>query len=433
MPRLRIISTRRKPVYSYSCMGHGKLVLTTASDDYPGFLKKRAKANATQSAEHPQLIDMRAANGKKTLERLVADHAGVEIIDNYAEQYAELLLSRNAHLYRARYDVQVASIKDMLAEHYGKRPAWEMGSWVFYPWRKQLVHVLSQDDFEALRTIRNRDLITAREQKKLLDFSVASFGMSVGSAGALVMAMSGISRRIKLIDGAVISGSNLNRIMTGVSSVGKGKALTIGQQIYEMNPYSTVQYYDKGSSDNVDDIMDEPWPVQAAIDEIDDLEMKTRIRFEARKRRVPVVMATELGDTVMLDVERFDLEPDRPLFHGAIPDIERLLDQPLENYREWTKHAVKMIDPTNMPLKLQKSLLKIGTTIVTHPQLGSTSMMTGGVLAFAIKSIALNQPLKSGRYVIALEKEFLADHKTRNYRRAHKKHTKLLSRSVNSM
>jgi hypothetical protein len=86
-----------------------------------------------------------------------------------------------------------------------------------------------------------------------------------------------------------------------------------------------------------------------------------------------------------------------------------------------------------MTVKMQKSLLKIGTTVVTHPQLGSTVMMTGGVIAFAAKNIALGNPLDSGRYVISLEHELLADHKTRKYKRAHKKHTKVMHKAVNSM
>ena len=414
-------------------MGHKNLVLTDAAAAYPEFLKKAANGGGRELSAEPVLFDMSEAGQEKALEKFVKEHPGIELVDNYAEQYAELLLSTNAHLYRAKYEVQVASIADLLDKHYAGRPAWALGSWAYYPWSRQLVHVLAQADFEALRTIRNRDLITVEEQAKLFDFKVAAFGMSVGSAGALATSISGISRQMKLIDGAVISGSNLNRILTGVSSVGLSKATVIARQIYEMNPYSQVVSFDKVTAENIAEIFDKPWAVDIAYDEIDDIEMKVRIRFEARKRRVPVVMATELGDTVMLDVERFDIEPERELFHGLVPGIEKLLDSSLENYREWTKHAVRIIDPANMPIKMQKSLLKIGTNIVTHPQLGSTVMMTGGVLAFAAKNIALGNPLKSGRYVIALEKEMLADHQTRQYRRAHKKHTKVLHRSVNSM
>jgi hypothetical protein len=369
----------------------------------------------------------------KTLEQLIDKNKIYKIVDNYAEQYAELILSKNAHLYRANYDVQVASIAKLLDEHYAGKESWTLGSWVFFPWNGQLVHILAQEDFESLRTIRNKDLITSGEQVKLFDYRAACFGMSVGSAGALGLGISGISRQIKLIDGAVISGSNLNRILTGVSSVGVGKATVIGRQIYEMNPYSTLSYFDKVGQDNIEKIFSDPWPINIAIDEIDDIQMKVLIRIEAKKRRIPVIMATELGDTVMLDVERFDKEPKRPIFHGMIPGIEDIKAERLANYREWTKHAVRIIDPSNMPIKMQHSLLKIGSSIVTHPQLGSTVMMTGGLLAFAAKNIALDNPLNSGRYIISLEKEMLADHKTRAYKRRHKKHTKVIHSSVNSM
>jgi hypothetical protein len=392
-------------------MGHKKLVKTDTSSNYPDFLKsvKQNSKNIDTNAEHPQVIKMSTVSSKNNLQKIIKDHSSLNLIDNYAEQYAELLLSKNAHLYRANYNVQTKSISKLLDEHYANKPSWQLGSWVYYPWNNQLIHILAQDDFEALRTIRNRDLITASEQSKLYDFNAAAFGMSVGSAGALALAISGISRKIKLIDGAVISGSNLNRILTGVSSVGKSKSLVIGQQIYEMNPYSKLKYFNKADKNNMKLVFDTDWPTHVAIDEIDDIEMKVRIRYEARKRKIPVVMATELGDTVMLDVERFDHEPSRPLFHGAVPNIEKLLDTPLENYREWTKHAVRIIDPVNMSIKMQESLLKIGSNIVTHPQLGSTVMITGGVLAFAIKNIALGNPLKSGRYIISLEKTLLSE------------------------
>ncbi len=415
-------------------MGHKKLVKIDRSRTYPDFLKRSFDRTVSERySNHPIVIRMDKPKSADQLEKIIKKGTNLEIIDNYDEQYAELLLSRYAHLYRAKYQVQTESIKKHLEAHYNGVEPWRLGSWVYYPWNNSIVHVLAQKEFEELRTVRNKDLITVSEQKKLLDFSVASFGMSVGSAGALALGITGISRRSKLIDGAVISGSNLNRIMTGIASVGKGKADIIGRQLYEMNPYSEISYFDKAKVDNINEIFNKPWSVDLVIDEIDSIDMKVRIRHEAKKQKIPVLMATELGDTVMLDVERYDLEPERELFHGIVPGIEKLLDSKLENYREWTKHAVRIIDPKNMPLKMQKSLLKIGSTIVTHPQLGSTVMITGGVLAFAVKNIALGNLIKSGRYVISLEDRILADHKTRNYKRKHKKHTKVILSSIDSM
>lgn len=415
-------------------MGHKKLITTNPSEQYPDFLRQLAKKVIQKSQKlKPTIINMVTNNAKDKINKLINKENIAGIVDNYGEQYAELLLSKNAHLYRANYDVQTASLEKLLKKHYGRNKSWEMGSWVYYPWSGNMVHVLSQSDFEDLRTIRNRDLITKKEQTTLFDFNVACFGMSVGSAGAQALAITGVSRRIKLIDGATLSGSNLNRILTGVSSVGKSKAQVISEQIYEMNPYSNVECFDKVTRENISDIFDKPWPVNLVIDEIDDIEMKVHIRVEAKKRRIPVLMATEIGDTIILDVERFDLDPNRPLFHGKVTGIEKLIEKKISNYREWTKYAVNIIDPRNMSIKMQKSLLKIGTDIVTHPQLGSTVMMTGGVLAFAVKNIALKKSLNSGRYVISLERHMLAKHQTRNYKRRHKKHTKIIRASVNAM
>ncbi len=414
-------------------MGHKRLVEADQSASYPSFLKKIHNSSKSQPAPDPVVIKMDKPDAQKQLQTLIKNSEPQAIVDNYAEQYAELLLSKNAHLYRANHEVQVDSIKNLLDEHYGKADPWTLGAWSYFPWSGQLIHVLNQEDFEDLRTIRNRELITKSEQATLLDFSAACFGMSVGSAGALALAISGISRKIKLIDGAVISGSNLNRILTGVESVGTSKAEVIGRKIYEMNPYAQIYRTDKVTAENIETILDGNCSTNLVIDEIDDIEMKVRLRIEARKRKIPVIMASELGDTVILDVERYDLEPNRPLFHNAIPDIEEVAKNPPENHREWMKYAVKILDPKNMPIKLQKSLLKIGSTVVTHPQLGATVMMTGGILAFAAKNIALGGALESGRYTISLENMLLADHGTRKHKRAHKKHTKVISSAMQSM
>lgn len=414
-------------------MGHNKLVETDPSKNYPDFLKGLGSYNNKDIKNHPIIVRMDSEGSETKLKSLIKANKISEVIDNYGEQFAELVLSKNAHLYRANPNVQIASIAKILDEHYGKSESWKTGTWVYFPWSGKLIHILEQVDFEDLRTIRNKDLITSDEQKKLFDYSIASFGMSVGSAGALAVGISGISRKIKLIDGAVISGSNLNRIMTGVSNVGVGKATVIGRQIYEMNPYSEISYFDKVDHSNIKEILENPWKANLAIDEIDDLEMKIKIRLESRRLKIPVLMATELGDTVMLDVERYDLEPNRELFHGLVPGIDRLASEPPENHREWMKYAVKIIDPKNMPIRMQGSLLKIGSTIVTHPQLGSTVMITGGVLAFAVKNIALGHKLESGRYVVSLENNMLKDHGTRSHKKAHKKHTKIINRAMESM
>lgn len=416
-------------------MGHAKLANQDHSKEWPDYLRKvQSKLFKThEKYDEPVIINMQTNRAAGELKNLVTTVPISEIIDNYDEQFAELQLSLNAHLYRANYEVQKNSIREALKEHYGNKKSWELGSWVYYPWSRQLVHVLAKDDFEKLRTIRNRDLITSKEQKILQDFNVACMGMSVGSASALALTISGISEKIKLADGAVISGSNLNRILTGVTSVGLEKSLVIARKLYEMNPYIRVHTHGKVTKNNISELFDKPWKINVVVDEIDDLESKIRVRIEAKRRGIPVVMATELADTVMLDVERFDLEPTRPLFHGLIPGIEALIDKTELNHREWMRHAVQIIGPKNMPMTMQKSLLKIGSTIVTHPQLGSTVMMTGGVLTYAIKQMALGKPMPSARSVIALEKILVSDYRKLSYTLAHRRHTRVIKKAIESI
>lgn len=417
-------------------MAHARLATDDHSAEWPKFLQSaKHKTDGYQArSEAPLLVRMYTADAEAKLKELVGSNPIIQVIDNYDEQFAELQLSLDAHLYRANESVQINSIQEKLQEHYGDKPSWQLGSWVYYPWRQELIHVLAEEDFNRLRTIRNRDLITEDEQRQMYDFPMACVGMSVGSASALSLVLSGASRQLKIADGAVISGSNLNRIMTGVNNVGVEKSLAIARLAYEMNPYMQIRRFKKITGDSIVELFDKPWAVKAVIDEIDDLEIKIRLRLEAKQRRLPVIMATELGDSVMLDVERFDLEPDRPLFHGLVPDIEKILERKDMNYREWQKHAAAIIGTKNMPVLLQKSLLKIGTSIVTHPQLGSTVLMTGGVTTYAIKRIATGQKMPSGRSVISLDHLLVPDeYATRKHRRHQKRHTKILKKSLESM
>jgi len=414
-------------------MGHAKLTSHDHSTEWPDFLRKASKATKGVQGDKPLIVEMSSRDAEAKLKQLLAKNYVTKVVDTYDEQFAELQLSLNAHLYRANEDVQRNSIEEKLKEHYGSKKSWQLGAWVYYPWSQQLVHILSEEDFISLRTIRNRDLITSEEQKILYDYPVACVGMSVGSASALSLVLSGISKHIKVADGAVISGSNLNRIMTGISSVGDEKALIVARMLYEMNPFIEVGRYPKVTKDSITELFDKPWRIKAVVDEIDDLEIKIRLRLEARKRHLPVFMATELADSVMLDVERFDLEPNRPLFHGMIPGIEELVEKKDMNHREWMKHAARIIGTSNMPLNMQQSLLKIGSSIVTHPQLGSTVMMTGGVTTYAIKQAALGKPMPSSRKTISLEKMLVPDYSKAGYKWQHRKHTRAMNRALDAM
>lgn len=415
-------------------MGQGKLTAADHSAEWPESLKKLAKkAHHDGESWQPEVIEMHQRGAAKKLDELLEKYTIRQIIDNYDEQYAELIVSRHPQLYQSSLDVKRESLKGYLTSHFAGKHSWQLGSWVYYPWSGNLVHILEKELFLESRTIRNKDLITAHEQHKYGEFTVGCAGMSVGSNVALSLAISGGSQKIKLADGAVISASNLNRIMTGIYDVGNSKSLVIARKLYEMNPYMEIERYDQNiTSETIDNFFEQPWPIHAVVDEIDDLKTKILLRIEAKKRGLPVIMATDLGDDVMLDVERFDLNPHLPLFHGLVPGVEELLTKEVSK-REWLKYATSIIGPHNASLRMQQSLLKVGTKLVTQPQLGPTAMMSGVVAAYAIRQIANGEKLKSGRTLVSLDKHLRPDLVTMRHRRSHKKHTQQLKHALKSM
>ncbi|HEU4715282.1 MAG TPA: ThiF family adenylyltransferase [Candidatus Saccharimonadales bacterium] len=411
-------------------MGQGKLVPNDVSLTWPEELRNAAKHGKwDESSWQPRVIEMKGETSERELKNLLEEETIRGVIDNYDEQYAELIVSRRPGLYQSSYEEKVRILEGELAEHHADSHAWQKGSWVYYPWSGLLVHVIAREQFLELRSTRNRNLITAEEQKKLEAFNVACAGMSVGSNAAITVGITGISQQLKLADGAVISGSNLNRIVAGVSDVGLSKSLVIARKLYEMNPYVTIERFGADiTPDNIADFFEKPWPIHAVVDEIDNLMVKVMLRVEARKRGLPVVMVTDLGDSAMLDVERFDLDPNLPLFHGIVENVEDLLTKKVEK-QEFLKYAMSIIGPKNASIRTQESIMQVGRELAVQPQLGGAAIMAGSVVAYALRKIALGEELKSGRTIISLDEALLESHHTEAYRQQHRATTEMMERA----
>ncbi len=63
--------------------------------------------------------------------------------------------------------------------------------WVYYPWRRVLVHILNKEDYRLLRLSRNKNLITDEEQEKFSNQIIGIVGLNVGNSGALCIALEG--------------------------------------------------------------------------------------------------------------------------------------------------------------------------------------------------------------------------------------------------
>lgn len=280
-------------------------------------------------------------------------------------------------------------------------------AYVYYPWSQILLKTVGSEDIFTLRTNRNRDLISQADQKKLSKKVVGVAGMSVGSGIALGLAYSGISREIKLADHDELDTSNLNRLRESLLDVGQPKSHIAARHIYELDPFSAVHIYDDGINDsNIDEFFSKP-KVDVAVDEIDDFKMKLKLRFHARKFGIPLLMLTSLGDNVLVDLERYDLDKNQRPFNGLLTEEqEKNLLAGEITLEDEKRLAVQLVGVEYIPTIALKSILKIGTELVGRPQLYSTIAVDGGLATYLIKKILLGSDVPAGRYFVKFNELF---------------------------
>ena len=270
------------------------------------------------------------------------------------------------------------------------------GNWFLFPWSKELVRYPNKDDYRLLRTARNKNLITEDEQEKLNNSTIAIFGLSIGSNVVKSLVTSGIGKKLVLADQDIITPSNLNRINTKFSDVGTKKIHSLAKNISQIDPYIEQVHLEEGVNDsNIENLCLTNKP-DIIIEEIDDLRMKTIIRIFAKKYRIALIMATDVGDKTLLDVERYD-EKDEELFNGRLNKTEIALLQDVNlNHRQKKKIMLKMIGLKNLTPRLINSVAN--KNLVGFPQLGTTAFTGGAIATIGAREIILGRNLPSKRY-----------------------------------
>lgn len=276
--------------------------------------------------------------------------------------------------------------------------------WVFYPWLNKIVHCLNEDAFFELRTARNRNLITKEEQKKYRDIKIGVTGLSVGSNILWPLMMSGGPKFLRIADPDTIEISNLNRLNAPINAVGKNKTIFASQRIWETDPFIEIDCWTDGvKKENLEEFFLREPKIDIFIDEIDNLELKIFSRQIAKKNKIPVIMITNVGDKVILDIERYDIEPDCKILHGLLGDIKPE-DFKTFLYKDWLRLATKIAGEENFSERLKDSISQIGKEIAVVPQLGTTVTISGAIAAYAVRKLATSQKIKSGRYIFDIEK-----------------------------
>ena len=311
------------------------------------------------------------------------------VVDIYEKQLTEL--------YESMYPKSERPLSEFMRE---RRTGELAGAWVYYPWSGVMLHTLSEDDLTYLLTNRNRDLISSKEQKILSNCQISVAGMSVGSSIALGVVYSGIASRIRISDFDTLDTTNLNRVREGIVDVYESKTEITARRIYERNPYAQVECFSRIDEQNVNSFLSSPQS-SLFVDEIDDFKMKIKIRLLARELGIPTLMFTSLGDNILIDIERYDINPRIPIFNGLIGGLEEtILDGGEIGPEEIKRYSVQLVGEEYVPTKALLSLLEIGRSLSGRPQLYSTVSADGGLAAYIIRRIILSDDVRSGRYFI---------------------------------
>lgn len=274
----------------------------------------------------------------------------------------------------------------------------EAPRWVYYPWRRTLVRMLGPKAFPVVRLDRNRNRITRGEQERLARQRVGIVGLSAGHPVAATVALEGLCGELRLADFDDVELTNLNRLPGTVLDVGVNKAVVAARRVADIDPYLAVQIVPEGlTPGNVEGFVA---GLDVLVEECDDIEMKLLVREVARRHRVPVVMET--SDRGLLDVERFDEEPERPVLHGLLPGVTAAGVATM-SFMDRIAQVVQLVDPDRGSDRGAASLVEVGRTLSTWPQLGSDVTLGGATVAVAVRRIGLGERVPSGRTRVDLE------------------------------
>jgi hypothetical protein len=337
----------------------------------------------------PVVID--AASGERP------DQAD-EVYDTLADQLRELVAIRHPNR-----RLTAAELEHLVREYLGGKDPERYGSWVYYPWSRRVAHLLPVDEFREVRSSRNQYKITKAEQRRLAGARIGIVGLSVGNMAAVTLALEGVGGTFRLADFDRLGLSNLNRLRGAVSDLGVEKTVLTARVLYEIDPWLDIELYRDGlQPDDVDTFLS---GLDLVIEECDDLAMKVLVRERARVLRIPVVMET--NDRGMLDVERFDREPDRPVLHGLLGST-RAADLSGLTAEEKLPILMAIVDGERISARMSASLPEIGVTIGGWPQLASGVALGAALVTDTARRILLGEHTESGRYYLDVA-ELVAD------------------------
>lgn len=362
----------------------------------------------------PVFFRLNNGEAEKNLADLLQNNPGIAIYDTISSQLAELIKLNNP---QTRLSPEASA--QLVADHVNGDEN-KYGVWIYFPWSQKLIHTLDEQEFIKVRTNRNIYKITPTEIETLKTKKVGIIGLSVGQSIALTLAMERTCGELRLADFDEIELSNMNRIKVNIQDLGLNKSIVAARQIAELDPFINVICFTEGITlDTIDAFFTGGGNLDVLVEECDGIDIKILGRIKAKALGIPVVMDT--NDKGMLDVERFDLEPGRPIFHGKVQELEALTaDELTEKLRTLTipekiGYLGKIIGFENLSEAMKISVGEMNKSIVGWPQLASAVTLGGAMVTDVTRKILLEQFRESGRFFVDFDHLITKEFNTINH------------------
>lgn len=371
--------------------------MTTNYSDPEGLAQLLTDRSPNNDVVNPSFFKLANAEERHELYKLLKEKPYIQIFDSIDQQLTELIKS-----FHPERTLDEAELFSLTTKHLAGTPKVEYGVWVYYPWNEKLIHILDEEEFIRMRTSRNRYKITDDEQLCLMKKRIGVIGLSVGQSVSLTLCMERGFGELRIADFDELEITNLNRLRSGLHNMGLKKTVIVAREIAEIDPFLKVTCYHEGiTEENIENFLLQDGKLDLLIDECDGVDVKINCRLAAKKQGIPVLM--EASDRGTVDIERFDLEPDRPILHGYVEHLDLSNVKSAKTMEEKLPYILPIVGVETMSTRLKASAIEIGQTISTWPQLASAVTMGGGITADVCRRVLLDQFHQSGRYFIDIE------------------------------
>ncbi|WP_316820615.1 Rv1355c family protein [Pedobacter gandavensis] len=370
-------------------------------------LRQLKKELASQTKKYseiytPTFFRILNPEDQSSLLNLLKEKPHIQVFDSINNQLTDLVKGLNPTLVLTK-----SEIDELIVKRLNGIESDAYGVWVYYPWLEKLVHILDKEEFILVRTNRNKHKITQQEQDQLMEKKIGVIGLSVGQSVSLTLAIERGCGELRIADFDHLDLTNLNRIRSGVQNVDLRKTVIVAREIAEIDPFLKVTCFHEGiTEENIESFLTENGKLDLLIDECDGIDIKILCRVKAKAHQIPVLM--EASDRGTIDIERFDLEPNRPILHGYIEHLDISKVKHLKTNEEKIPYILPIAGVETLSTRMKASMIEIQQTITSWPQLASAVTYGGGITADLSRRILLQELSVSGRFFVDIE-EIIAD------------------------